>query len=109
VNIRVDTGVNGVTVEQVTTLYEEYARMDVPAYYEEYGGENPFAGRCRVIPFKATYYTLVPERDLETLMIARLIMNKIGKRRKVYEVACEKHEINFNQFTHTGRIVVLYV
>ena len=105
---RVQTGIEGVTVERVQTLYEEYARMDVPEYYHE-GGENPYEGRCRVVPRKANHYVLVPEQDTENLMMARAIMKGIARRRKVREVVCEKHEINFNQFAKAGRIVVIYV
>jgi hypothetical protein len=104
----IDTGIAGVTVEKVETLYAEFERMDVPAYYHE-GGENPYAGRCRVIPQKATYYTMIPARDAEKLEMARLTMKGIARRRKVREVMCEKAEVNFNQFVSASRIVVLYV
>lgn len=104
----IDTGIAGVTVEKVETLYAEFERMDVPEYYHE-GGENPYAGRCRVVPQKATYYTMVPERDADKLTMARLTMKGLARRRKVREVTCEKAEVNYNQFVPATRIVVLYV
>lgn len=104
----IDNGIGGVTIEKVETLYEEFQRMDVPAYYHE-GGENPYAGRCRVVPRKATYYTMIPERDVEKLAMARLTMKGLARRRKVREVTCAKAEVNFNQFVPASKIVVLYV
>ena len=106
--IKIDTGLSGVTVESVETLYAEYVRMDVPSYYKD-GEENPYAGRTRVVPRKATVYAMVPARETETLIMARQLLKGIGKRRKVREVVCEKHEVNYNQFAQSGKIVVLYV
>jgi hypothetical protein len=106
--VAVDNGVGGVTVESVETLYSEFTLMDVPEYYAE-GGENPYAGRTRVIPRKATFYAMIPEDDAVNVTMARLLLKGIGRRRKVREVLCEKHEVNFNQFAKVGKIVVLYV
>lgn len=104
----VQTGIEGVTIESVDTLYAEYRRMDVPDYYKD-GEENPYEGRVRVIPRKAAIYAMVPEVDENRLMMARAVLKAMAKRRRVREVVCEKHEINYNQFAHAGRIVVLYV
>ena len=106
--ISIDTGIHGVTVESVGKLYAQFERMDVPDYYAE-GEENPYAGRCRVIPRKATAYAMVPAGEPENVAMARLLLKGVGRRRKVREVICEKHEINFNQFAKVGKIVVLYV
>lgn len=105
--IGVDSGIHGVTVESVERLYEQHAKMDVPEYYAE-GGENPFEGRIRVIPHRASFYSLVPEGEPENIDLARRLLRGARPRRKIREVVCEKHEINFNQFAKVGRIVVLY-
>jgi hypothetical protein len=104
----IQTGLEGVTVESVETLYAEHTRMDVPDYYKD-GEENPYAGRVRVIPRKAAVYAMVPERDEDRLAMARLVLKGMAKRKRVREVVCEKHELNYNQFASVGRIVVLYV
>lgn len=106
--VGVQTGLEGVTIESVEKLYAEYRRMDVPDYYEE-GQENPFAGRCRVVPRKATYYAMVPAKDETRLAQARLLLKGVARRRKVREVICNKGEINYNQFAPASKVVVLYV
>ena len=106
--IAVQTGLEGVTIESVQTLYEEFERMDVPDYYED-GQENPYAGRCRVVPQKATYYAMVPQVDEARLAQARLLLKGVGRRRKVREVVCNKGDINYNQFSPASKVVVLYV
>ncbi len=104
----IQTGLEGVTVESVERLYAEYERMDVPDYYKD-GEENPYAGRCRAVPRKASVYTMIPAKNELNLMMARSILKGMGKRKKVREVLCEKHEINYNMFADAGQIVVLYV
>jgi hypothetical protein len=106
--ISVDSGDHGVTVESVEKLYAQHLRMDVPEYYFE-GGVNPFEGRVRVIPRKAAFYSLVPEDSVQNIELARKLLRGARPRRKIREVICEKHEINFNQFAKVGRIMVLYV
>ena len=106
--MKVQTGVDGVTIESVETLYREHERMNVPAYYTE-GGENPYAGRTRVIPRKASVYSMIPEGDEQGITMARLLLKGIAKRKKVWEVVCEKNELNYNQFAKVGKIRVLYV
>lgn len=106
--MRVQTGLEGVTIERVDTLYAEYTRMDVPEYYKE-GEENPYAGRCRLIPETATVYAMIPARDEGRLEMARLLLKGYAKRKRVREVIGEKHEVNFNQFAAASKIVVLYV
>lgn len=107
-NMKVQTGAEGVTIESVETLYREHERMNIPAYYAD-GGENPYAGRTSVIPRKASVYAMIPESDEQNIAMARLILKGIAKRKKVWEVVCEKHELNYNQFAKAGKIRVLYV
>jgi hypothetical protein len=108
VTVSVDNGLSNVVVESVEKLYREHALMDVPDYYGE-GEENPYEGRVRVIPRKATAYTMIPEGETDSIAMARLLLKGIAKRRKIWEVVCDKHEVNYNQFARVGRIVVLYV
>lgn len=106
--MHVDSGIHGVTVESVARLYEQHTKMDVPEYYAE-GGQNPFEGRVRVVPRKAMFYSLVPESEPDNIDLARRLLRGARPRRKIREVLCEKHEINFNQFAKAGRVMVLYV
>jgi hypothetical protein len=106
--ISVDTGSNGVTIQSVETLYASFDRMDVPAFYT-HGGQNPFEGLCSVIPPTASFYALVPDRYEDRLTIARKLLKGLDRRRNVREVIREKHEVNYNQFEKTSKIVVLYV
>lgn len=106
--MRVQTGLEGVTIERVDVLYAEHARMDVPGYYKD-GEENPYAGRCRIIPKTASAYAMIPVRDERRLEMARLLLKGIAKRKRVREVISEKHEVNYNQFAAASQIVVLYV
>ena len=106
--MRVDTGINGITIETVSGLYAQYESMNVPAYYEK-GESNPFSGRVACIPKSAQYYVMVPEREKERLEHARIILKSIARRKKVREVIREKHEVNYNQFVNASRIVIMYV
>lgn len=106
--ISVQSDMPGVNIERVDRLYAQFARMDVPDYYDE-GEENPFAGRCRVIPRTATFYTMVPASDEDGIEAAAMILKSVAKRKKVRFTLCEKHEINFNQFAPAGKVVVMFV
>ena len=104
----VQNGSEGVTIESVEHLYEQFERMNIPSYYAE-GGVNPFAGRTSVVPRKATFYALVPEKDEAKVVHARRLLKGVANRRKVREAVREKHEINYNQFAPASRIVILWV
>lgn len=106
--MKVQTGLEGVSIESVERLYAEYDRMDVPDYYKD-GEENPYAGRCRVVPRKASVYAMVPAKSEANLLMARSLLKGFGKRKKVREVLCDKHEINYNMFSDASQIVILYV
>lgn len=97
----------GVTVERVADLYLRFAALDIEGYYEE-GERNPYAGLCDLIPKKATHYVMVHEKS-RNLDMARAVMKGLAKRRKVREVACEKHKINYRPFAPAGKIIVLWV
>jgi hypothetical protein len=104
----IQTGFEGVTIELVDRLYAEYERMDVPDYYKE-GEENPYAGRCRIVPKTASVYAMVPAKDERRVEMARALLKAFAKRKRVREVISEKHEVNFNQFAEASKIIVLYV
>lgn len=103
------TGRDGIVVESVAVLYEEFERMNVAAYYQEHGGRNPFAGRCDVIPKTAKHYIIVPSREEGDINLARAILKGLGKRKKVRETLRLKNEINYNNFAPTESMRVLYV
>ena len=105
--VSVQTDLPGITIESVARLYAQYDRMNVPDYYED-GEENPFAGRCRVIPKKATYYAMVPAKDRDACLMAAQTLIGLAKRKKVRFVTRTKGEINFNQFAPAGDIVVMW-
>jgi hypothetical protein len=105
---QIDNANKTVTVERVTDLYRQFDRMDVPGYYE--GDEqNPYAGRCAVVPKSATVYAMVPAGSDEQISLARALLKGVGGRRKVREKVCTKPEINYNQFAQSGKILVLWV
>jgi hypothetical protein len=104
----VQNGLTNVQIMPVSELYAEYDRMDVPDYYED-GEVNPYAGRIKVVPRKASFYTMIPAMDETALALARALLKGVGKRRKVREAICTKGECNFNMFAKAGKIVVLYV
>jgi hypothetical protein len=104
----IQNGLTNVSIMPVSELYDEFERMDVPDYYKD-GEVNPYAGRVEIIPFTATYYTMVPERDELALEMARAMLKGVAKRKKIREAIVSKAKLNYNQFSKASEIVVLYV
>jgi hypothetical protein len=95
-----------VQIETVAELYETYDALDIPGYYEE-GEENPYEGRCRVVPRFASVYVMIPETDTTKLALARKMLVAL-KGKKVYERVCTKDEVNYDRYSRPGKVVVLY-
>lgn len=98
---------DGVTIETVDDLYAQFERLNVPAFYAN-GGRNPLAGRTEIIPRTAKHYTMIHERDEKRLPLARTMMKALSSRRRVREILCDKADVNFNQYSPAGKVVVLY-
>lgn len=108
IEVRVQTDMPQVTIEQVAVLYAKFKRMDVPDYYEE-GQRNPFAGLVDIIPETASAYAVIPEREEQTIEFAKLLLRGVGGRRKIRSKVCTKDEVNYTMFSKGGDVVVLYV
>lgn len=107
-DVRVQTDLATITVERVDALYARFRRMDIKGYYKE-GQKNPYKGLVDVIPETAKVYTLIHEKDLENLEVAKKLLKGVGGRKKIRKALKTKSEINYQMFSPGGKIIILYV
>lgn len=104
---KVDKPNQGIVVETVEQLYEDFQKMEIPQYYVN-GGVNPFKGLVDIIPRKARFFTLVINHDETDIELARHVMKRMANRRKVREILVDKETVNYNRFSPSGDVIVLY-
>lgn len=105
----IENGIQGFKIELVSGLYDLHDSMEKASFFE--GVENPFHGRCSVIPRDATYYVMIPVRDHNVLVAARKFMRCMALviDSDFNEIVGDKKQFNYNQFSRASEIAILWI